>query len=66
MLEYQLQFDNDKFMISKSLYLLLFRDTNFITDYEQCRKYVRTAMSKYTKEVKQVKEFTKRKIDILI
>ena len=60
MLEYQLQFDADKFLISKELYTLLITKTNNISDYGQCRVFVRNAMSKYTKEVKQVKDFVKK------
>ena len=62
--DHQLQFDNDKFMITKRLYLELLAETNYIIDYEQCRKHVRSVMSKSGKEIKQVRQFETKKIHI--
>ena len=59
-LEYQLQFDNDKYTISKQLYNLIITQTNYISDYGQCRRFVRESLSKYANEVKQVRDFAKK------
>ena len=63
-LDHQLKFDNDLFMITKRLYLELLAQTNYISDYTQCRKYVRSVMSKSGKEIKEVRQFETRKIHI--
>lgn len=62
--DHQLKFDNDKFMITKRLYLELLAQTNFISNYEQCRKHVRSVMSKSSNEIKEVKTFETKKIHI--
>ncbi len=59
-LEYQLQFDDDKYTISKQLYNLIITQTNYISDYAQCRKFVRETMSQYSKEITKVKDFVKK------
>lgn len=65
MLEYQLQFDSDKYLISKELYTLLITKTNHIGDYAKCRSYVRKALENYKREVKQVTSFIKKRSDII-
>jgi hypothetical protein len=65
MFEYQLQYDSEKYLITKSLYTLLITETNYISDYGQCRRFVRTALSKYAKEVQTVKDFGKKRRDII-
>jgi hypothetical protein len=64
-LEYQLQFDADKYLISKQLFTLIITETNYISDYAQCRKFVRNTLFKYAKEVKEVKDFGKKRRDII-
>ena len=59
-LEYQLQFDDDKYTISKQLYNLIISQTNYINDYAQCRKFVRETMSQYGNEITKVQDFTKK------
>jgi hypothetical protein len=63
-LDHQLKFDSDMFMITKRLYLELLAETNYISDYNACRKYVRSVMSKCFNEIKEVKAFETRKIHI--
>lgn len=64
LLDHQLKFDNDMFMITKRLYLELLAQTNYISDYNQCRRHVRSVMSKSGNEIKEVKAFETRKIHI--
>ena len=63
--EYQLQFDSDKYLITKQLFTLIITETNYISDYAQCRKFVRNTLFKYGKDVKQVKDFGKKRRDII-
>jgi len=63
---HQLQFDCDKFEITKRLYHELMAKTNEIGDYSKCRNYVRLTMSNCMKEVKQVSTFVAKKIDITL
>lgn len=65
MFEYQLQFDADKFLISKQLFTLLITKTNELSDYGKCRLYVRQALANYSKEVQEVKNFVKKRRDII-
>lgn len=64
LLTYQLQFDDDKFMITKRLYLEMFAQMNYLVDYVACRKYARNIMSKSGNEIEEVKAFKTRKIDL--
>ena len=59
-----LQIDSDKFLITKRLYQEMFSQMNYLSDYGKCRVYVRKAMSKCLREVKEVREFEVKKIDI--
>ena len=61
---HQLQFDNDKYEITKELFNILYSGTNEIKDYKECRRFVRLEMNKNIREVKQVREFKNKKIDI--
>lgn len=61
-----LQIDNEKYQITKRLYLELYSQMNFISDYDKCRKYVREAMNKCVREIRKVTEFEKNKIDIIL
>ena len=63
-LDHQLQFDSDMYMITKRLYLELLAQTNLIGDYNECRRYVRLTMAKSQQEVKEVKAFKTKKIHI--
>lgn len=64
-LDYQLEIDNDKYNITKQLFTLIISQTNYISDYAQCRKFVRETLFKYQKEVKEVTMFIKRRRDII-
>ena len=64
LLDHQLKFDNDCFMITKRLYQELLAETNYIGDYGKCRSYVRLTLAKCTEEVEKVKAFKTRKIHI--
>lgn len=61
----QLQFDNDKYVISTNFYNFLIRNTNKIGDYPKCRNFVRLELSKaLAGEVEQVANFPLKKIHI--
>lgn len=62
---HQLQFDADKYLITKQLYNLIVSETNLISDYGKCRRFVRQTLFKYGNEVKEVKVFDKRRRDII-
>jgi hypothetical protein len=64
LLDHQLLFDADKFMITKRLYLEMFGQMNYIADYGKCRKYARLTMSNSPSEVKEVREFETKKVHI--
>jgi hypothetical protein len=61
---YQLQIDNDKFLITKRLFQEMFAEINYLVDYTKCRSYVRATMSLCTKEITEVNTFKVKKIDI--
>ena len=63
---YSLQFDNEKFMITKRLYNEIISETNLIGDYGMCRVYVKEVLNKCQRETKKVLNFEKKKIDIEI
>lgn len=61
-----LQFGSEKYMITKRLYNELLAQTNYISNYNECRTYVYRAMNKCLQEVNKVSEFPKKKIDFEI
>lgn len=61
-----LQFGNDKYLITKRLYRELIAETNYISDYNECRIYVMKAMNKCMNEIKRVANFEGKKIDFEI
>ena len=65
MFEYQLEIDNDKYNITKQLFMLIVSQTNYISDYAQCRKFVRETLFNYKNDVKEVTMFVKRRRDII-
>lgn len=63
---HQLQFNSEKYLITKRLYNELLSETNYIGDYTQCKAYVMRALSNCFREIQQVTEFPKKKIDFEI
>ena len=63
---HSLKFNSEKYMITKRLYNELIAETNYIGNYNECRAYVFKAMNKCFKEIQQVTEFPKKKIDFEI
>jgi len=61
-----LKYGSEKYMITKRLYQELLAETNYIGDYYEARAYVYKAMNKCFKEIQQVTEFNKKKIDFEI
>lgn len=60
----QLQIGNEKFLISSSFYSYLLSGTNKIADYNKCKSFVKTELSKALKgEVERVSSFSRNKID---
>ena len=60
----QLQFDNEKYVISSNFYNYLITQTNSIGNYNTCRSFVRNAINKALNgEVTKVTSFEKKKID---
>lgn len=64
--EKNLVLDNEKYRISKRLYLELIAQTNFIKSFKECRAYVYRAINKCGEEVEKVKVFNTKKIDFEI
>ena len=63
---HQLQIDNDKYLITKRLFHEMYAEMNYLIDYAKCRSYVRATMFSCTSEIKEVKEFLVKKIDIVL
>jgi hypothetical protein len=61
-----LQFGSEKYMITKRFYQEILAETNYIGDYNECKSYVYRAMNKCFKEIQQVADFPKKKIDFEI
>lgn len=63
-LSHQLQIDNDKYLITKRLFQEMYSQINYLVDYAKCRSYVRATMFCCIGEIKEVKEFEVKKVDI--
>ena len=60
----QLQIGIDKYLISNTFYNFLITQTNAISDYRQCKAFVRRAVNNALNgEVEEVRAFNRNKID---
>jgi len=61
-----LQLGNSKYIITKRLYQEIMAQTNYISDYNECKTYVMNALTKCLRETQKVNDFKTKKIDIEI